>query len=401
MCTHNAAQDSIQYWFLRVSGVLRQIRTVRIQLITLCDYLNVVLARPLLIKLVSARKAHYFNVSTSPSRTSLRPPHTFHAPPRTMVVTSVEKLKRAHDALCQWIQPFVLPDGTDLALAIGPKGTNPPLAYQPSCYPVDRWQHPLSHFMFDPGMFLGPSAFDSLVAFIKKCCPGVTWVVQNTAVDCTDSLLYRLRCSHYKINHHLEQSVFEDGKFTRPNVVPAREKKKKSSNQYSFNKMGTVGLKIPKSRKRKHQPANLQRDSPHMAPPARRTDTKMADSAHHRCHAQIVLFMCKHSQRWFLKKTTNLEHKFHASEVTSNLLTEDDLLDDQKKYLYYLVDHGVSPTTISQVMTKVANDSGRTGEFLPDTIANIGKKTQNMMDELKGISHDWSVAQKTLGVLHA
>ena len=72
-----------------------------------------------------------------------------------------------------------------------------------------------------------------------------------------------------------------------------------------------------------------------------------------------------------------------------------------KKNLNYLVEHGVSPTTTAQIMTKVVNDAGRPGEFVPKTIHNISDKTQKMMDHLKGISSDWSEAQKTLGVLHA
>ena len=69
-------------------------------------------------------------------------------------------------------------------------------------------------------------------------------------------VVYRFKFSHYKIKYHLQKTVLNPGKYTRPNVVPAREKKAKSKSQHSFTKMGTTGLKRNLSRTRKKQSAD-------------------------------------------------------------------------------------------------------------------------------------------------
>ena len=317
-----------------------------------------------------------------------------------MYLEVIDRLKSAHDALCDWLQPFVLPDGTDLSQAVGPNAIPPTVPYQPRCFPVDRHFKPLSHFMFDPELFYGPEAIRSIYALIKQSCPGFTWVKQNKAVDLVDRLLYRLRCSHYKINHGLEQSEFVPGKCTRPNVVPAREKKYQAKSNHSYSKMGFTGLKpSARSRKRQRQSIKSQLKDSKPAYNKRRTNTKMADTADHRCHVNIVVFMCKSTRHWYLCPSSYLLHSFHPSEESSSLLTEDDLLDDQKKFLNYLLEHGVSPAITSQIMTKLVNETGRPGEFTPKTIHNIGEKTTRLMDQLDGIGENWTVAQKTLGVL--
>ena len=175
-----------------------------------------------------------------------------------MYIDIVDRLKTAQDRLCEWLQPFILADGTDLSSAVGPNGTPPHVPYRPRCFPVDQHLRPLSHFMFDPKLFHGPEAVEPLGDLIKTCCPGTTWVFQNKEIH-VDKVVYRLKCSHYKINYNLQKSVFHPEKCTRPNVAPAREQKSKSKSQYSFLKMGKTGLQSNKSKKRKHQPASLHK----------------------------------------------------------------------------------------------------------------------------------------------
>ncbi len=47
-------------------------------------------------------------------------------------------------------------------------------------------------------------------------------------------------------------------------------------------------------------------------------------------------------------------------------------------------------------MPQVVNKDGKTVEFISSSIRNIGDQTQKAMDEIAGISHDFSVAKKTL-----
>jgi len=242
-----------------------------------------------------------------------------------MYVDIVDRLKSAHDELCTWVQPFKLPDGTDLSVAVGKNAQPPNVPYRPKRFPVDYKMRPRSYFMFDPALFYGPAAWERLCALIQQCCPGASLVAQNKEVH-PDHIKYRLKCSHYKLNLNLVNTKFEPHKCTKPHVPPAREKKAKSKSQHSFGKMGTANLKPNRTRKRKQQPqpsSETKHDS-------RRTDTKMADCPEHRCEVCVVVFMCTSSQNWFLCPTTRLAHKYHASEEESSLLCEDDLMDDEK-----------------------------------------------------------------------
>ena len=64
-----------------------------------------------------------------------------------------------------------------------------------------------------------------------------------------------------------------------------------------------------------------------------------------------------------------------------------------------LYQHDVPNQAIAAVMTEVLNKDGVDGELLSNTVRNVNKSTDNALDKIKGISADWSVAEKTLSRL--
>ena len=63
-------------------------------------------------------------------------------------------------------------------------------------------------------------------------------------------------------------------------------------------------------------------------------------------------------------------------------------------------DNGVSTQIIANIISEVLNKSGKSGEFLAETIRNINAKCQAAMDEISNISSDMTIAEKTMGRLN-
>ena len=82
------------------------------------------------------------------------------------------------------------------------------------------------------------------------------------------------------------------------------------------------------------------------------------------------------------------------------MLNQADLSKNQFNYMRLVYDKGVSNQTIANIMSKVLNKSGKSGEFLADTIKNINAKCQAAMDEIANISSDMTIAEKTMGRLN-
>ena len=78
------------------------------------------------------------------------------------------------------------------------------------------------------------------------------------------------------------------------------------------------------------------------------------------------------------------------------MLTQNDLSSSQMNYLQLMYDQGVPQSTIADIMSQVVNKDEKNDEFISSTIRNIGDQTQKAMDEIAGISPDFSVAKKTL-----
>jgi hypothetical protein len=75
--------------------------------------------------------------------------------------------------------------------------------------------------------------------------------------------------------------------------------------------------------------------------------------------------------------------------------------DQHLNYLQLMSEFGIPKSTIARIMTRKLNDEGMKGEFISDTVRNISEKIQTAMDEMAGISPDYSVAKRTNARLNA
>ena len=104
---------------------------------------------------------------------------------------------------------------------------------------------------------------------------------------------------------------------------------------------------------------------------------------------------------WHLSVKSNFCHSFHTPLTSSaNTFTVDDLNKEQRNTLRVLHGSGVSPSVIARAMSEsVQLSSGRKGEFLAQTINNIGKKEKITIDMLQGMKPHCSEAEKVLHLL--
>ena len=104
---------------------------------------------------------------------------------------------------------------------------------------------------------------------------------------------------------------------------------------------------------------------------------------------------------WYLSSSSQLEHRFHPEKhPNTDLLNQVDLSENQFNYMCLVYVKGVSTQTIENIMHKVLNKPGKSGEFLVETIRNINAKCQAAMYDIANISPDMTIAEKTMGRLN-
>ena len=117
----------------------------------------------------------------------------------------------------------------------------------------------------------------------------------------------------------------------------------------------------------------------------------------------IKIFYSEFDCCWYLSSSSQLEHRFHPEKYPrTDLLKQADLSENQCSYLCLgiMYDEGISNQTIANIMSAVLDKSGKSGEFLVDTIKNINAKCQAAMDEIANISSDMTIAEKKMGRLN-
>ena len=71
------------------------------------------------------------------------------------------------------------------------------------------------------------------------------------------------------------------------------------------------------------------------------------------------------------------------------------------KTLSVLYERGVAPSIIVEAMTSSVKESGgKSGEFLPSTIKNIGNQERRAMEIIKNIDLNWNIAKRTIELLN-
>ena len=91
----------------------------------------------------------------------------------------------------------------------------------------------------------------------------------------------------------------------------------------------------------------------------------------------------------------------HARGGNSKLLNKNDLNDGQLATLNILYGSGVPPSVIAKAMTEsVQSTTEKKGQFVTNTMNNIGKQEKVAMNALEGIkSTNMNQAKRTLAML--
>ena len=84
---------------------------------------------------------------------------------------------------------------------------------------------------------------------------------------------------------------------------------------------------------------------------------------------EYILFLCNFDGCWYMLSSSHLEHCFYPEQhLDTDLLNEADLSENQFNYMHIMYEKGVSPQIIASIMSEVLNKSGKSGEFLAQTI---------------------------------
>jgi len=132
----------------------------------------------------------------------------------------------------------------------------------------------------------------------------------------------------------------------------------------------------------------------------KRSETSKTETCGVSCYMNARIFMAKGSGAWYLHVSSVFQHEFYPHEdPETTTLSQEDMDEKQFDFLKLLFENSVNNTALAKIMSGILNDDGQQGEFLTSTVKNITNNIQQAMDEMAGISHDFSVAQKTLKCL--
>jgi len=134
----------------------------------------------------------------------------------------------------------------------------------------------------------------------------------------------------------------------------------------------------------------------------KRGDLVRAKNTEQHCFMNLRFFMHDKEQTWHFYHKSNLKHSYHMpEEENAKTLNKNDLNDDQLATLNILYSSGVAPSVIAKAMTKsVQSTTGKKGQFVTDTINNIGEQKKVAMAALEGLkSTTMNQAKRTIAML--
>ena len=115
----------------------------------------------------------------------------------------------------------------------------------------------------------------------------------------------------------------------------------------------------------------------------------------------VRVFMNNAKKTWHMCTASVFVYQFHTPVTNDGkTLSINDLNHDQQTTLRILHGSRVSSNVIARAMpASVFQCSGKQGEFLADTINNIGNSEQRVIGTLQGMKSEWSEAKKVLHIL--
>ncbi|MCP4747320.1 MAG: hypothetical protein GY874_14445 [Desulfobacteraceae bacterium] len=259
-----------------------------------------------------------------------------------------------------------------------------------------KYRNVNSSYQFDTNEYRGPESFQKLTKALKDACVGCDMYIQNNSKELNS---FQLRCSCYKV-HKKKDSDFDDNKFTKKDVIPAKIMKTSSTIKSAWSRMSNPNMKYrPKVKQSEDRRKGKKKEK---VDQKRRTATSRATSNKTRCPMNIRVYMNNSTGSWHLhSKDSCLSHKFHPPiDSDATTFEKDDLTDEQLNTLNLLFESGVAPHIIAKIMTKsVRSTKNIKGEFLTQTILNIGNLEKRALDKVSGINPEWSSAKKMVAEL--
>lgn len=307
----------------------------------------------------------------------------------TMYIDTVQCLTSWQDDASAWrSHPKIIHKGVDIDLckAIGKSPVTPPNAPDQPTYHPD-----FSEYQFDPHKYNGVKGYKLLANDLKNSCDGCTLYRHKTDVE---SNFYQLRCSCYRTRNNSSEN-FSDGKLTKDGVKAETIKQTNSQMKSAWDRMSNPKMKyIPKIKQsvdRRGKKKTKQAEK-------RRTLSICSSESNEKCPMNLRLFMNSRDGTWHLHQESVLQHSFHPQiKPDATKFDKSDLNKHQLETLNLLFDSGISPTIIARIMTEaVKSSTNKKGEFLAQTIRNIGNQEKLAMEKFSGMNPDWSMAERLI-----
>ena len=103
---------------------------------------------------------------------------------------------------------------------------------------------------------------------------------------------------------------------------------------------------------------------------------------------------------WYLLSKGCLDHILHVQKhAIYETITAKDLDDSKQKLMNIMFQEEMSPSVIGRVMESLRNQKGKVGRLRPRSVYHAAQQHRDAMDLARGISKDWTIAQRILGRL--
>ena len=147
-----------------------------------------------------------------------------------------------------------------------------------------------------------------------------------------------------------------------------------------------------KGKSRKH----IQDTSRHLP----RTTARQPTCSNAKCKVVVSLLMSFANNEWYLSSKGCLDHILHVQKHADyETITPSAFDDSEHKLMNLMFEEELSPNVIGRVMECLRTQKGKVGRLRPKSVYYAAQKHRDAIDLARGISKDWTIAQKTLAKL--
>ena len=115
------------------------------------------------------------------------------------------------------------------------------------------------------------------------------------------------------------------------------------------------------------------------------------------CDVHVILLLSHNTGHWYLLDDGSVEHEHQCEQQNEHkFVKQKDCSPDKVDFMQLMYDAKISTKTIGTIMEAARKKKGKPGQFLSQSIASASNKYREEMEVLKGMSKDWSVAQKSI-----